>query len=176
MVAVRGVGDASTLGRAIQSALLDIDPGLPFPVIVPSSALVTQSTLGARVMVLTAGGLGLLALLLSAIGVYGVVSFSVSSRTREIGLRMAMGASRWRVLRGVFWDATRLAVPGLAVGALLAIGVAAVSRSQLFGLSPIDPVSFGAAAGVLFLVVLLASLVPARRASGIHPMGALRQE
>jgi predicted permease len=176
MVAVRGAGNRSALSRAMRSALLDVDPSLPFPLIVPSETLVFRSTQGHRTIVLMAGGLGLLALLLSAIGVYGVVSFSVSNRTREIGLRMAMGASRRRVLRGVLRDAVRLAVPGLMVGALLAGGVAAVSRSQLFGLSPLDPVSFGAAVGVLFLVVLLASLVPARRASGIHPMGALRQE
>jgi putative ABC transport system permease protein len=176
MVVARAAGSPSALSRAIQSALLDVDPSLPFPQIVSSESLVARSTQGHEVMVLMAGGLGLVALLLSAIGVYGVVAFSVSSRTREIGLRMAMGASRQRILRGVMRDAVRLAVPGLAVGALLAGGVAAVSQSQLFGLSPVDPVSFGAAAGVLFLVVLMASVVPARRASDVHPMGALRQE
>jgi ABC-type antimicrobial peptide transport system permease subunit len=123
-----------------------------------------------------AGGLGLLALILSGIGVYGVVAFSVSSRTREIGLRMAMGASRRRVLAGILTDAFRLAVPGLVLGGGVALGVAAVSRSQLLGLNPLDPVSFAAGAGILFVIVLLASFVPARRASGIHPMRALRQD
>jgi ABC-type antimicrobial peptide transport system permease subunit len=123
-----------------------------------------------------AGGLGVLALLLSAIGVYGVVAFAVTSRTREIGLRMAMGASRRKVLREVLLDALHLAVPGLAVGALLAGGVAAAARAELLGLSPADPISFLGAGAILFLVVLAASLIPARAASGIDPMEALKGE
>jgi ABC-type antimicrobial peptide transport system permease subunit len=89
---------------------------------------------------------------------------------------MAMGATREQVLRVVRKDAVRLAVPGLVVGALLAVGAAVTMQSMLFGLSPVDPVSFFSAVGVLLLVVLLASLVPARRASGIDPMDALRSE
>ena len=117
-----------------------------------------------------------MALLLSAIGVYGVVALAVTSRTREIGVRMAMGATRQQIHRAVLADAVRLAIPGLVVGALLAAGTAVVMRSELFGLSPVDPLSFLSAAGVLLLVVLLASLVPARRASGVHPAAALREE
>ncbi|NIM52741.1 MAG: permease, partial [Gemmatimonadales bacterium] len=83
-------------------------------------------------------------------------------------------ATRERVLRTVMLDAVRLAAPGLVAGTLLAVGTAALMRSILLGVSPLDPISFGSAAGVLFLVVLLASMVPARRASGIHPMDALR--
>ena len=115
-------------------------------------------------------------LLLSAIGVYGVVSLAVTNRTREIGVRMAMGATRQQIHRAVLADSVRLAAPGLVVGALLAVGTAVAIRSELFGLSPLDPLSFLTAAGVLVLVVLLASLVPARRASGIHPVAALREE
>jgi ABC-type antimicrobial peptide transport system permease subunit len=87
----------------------------------------------------TAGALGALTLLLSAIGVCGVVAFGVANRTREIGVRMAMGATREGVLRSVLKDAVRLAVPVLVVGALLAVGTAAAMRSILFGLSPVDP-------------------------------------
>jgi ABC-type antimicrobial peptide transport system permease subunit len=137
---------------------------------------VAQSTQAQRSSAGIAGALGVLALLLSAIGVYGVVAFAVTSRTREIGLRMAVGASRTKVLWDVIRDAVRLAVPGLAVGVVLSAGAAAGFRSELFGLSPLDPVSFGAATGSLFLVILFASLVPARRASGIDPMEALRSE
>jgi putative ABC transport system permease protein len=114
--------------------------------------------------------------LLSAIGIYGVVAFAVSSRTREIGLRMAMGATRGEVLQQVLRDGVKLAVPGLFIGGLLAMGVAMAFQAQFFGLSPVDPVSFGGAIGVLFLVVLLASVAPARKASGIDPMRALRME
>jgi ABC-type antimicrobial peptide transport system permease subunit len=104
------------------------------------------------------------------------VAFSVSRRTREIGLRMAMGASRETILGGILRDALRLSLPGLALGALLAGGAAVASRAQFFGLSPWDPPAFLGAGTVLFLVILLASLYPARRAAGIDPMQALREE
>ncbi|HSG81201.1 MAG TPA: FtsX-like permease family protein [Gemmatimonadota bacterium] len=123
-----------------------------------------------------AGGLGLLALLLSAIGVYGVVAFAVANRTREIGIRMALGATRPEVLATVLRDAMRLAIPGLLVGGVLAVGTAVAMRSILLGLSPLDPISFCATACALLAVVLMASLVPARRASSIDPMEALRGE
>jgi ABC-type antimicrobial peptide transport system permease subunit len=89
---------------------------------------------------------------------------------------MALGATRRQVLRDVFVGGVRLAVPGLVVGGALAAVMAVVMRSLLMGLSPVDPVSFGFAAGVLLLVVLLASLIPARRASSLDPMHALRHE
>jgi len=176
MIAARATGDASTLIRPIQSAILDADPTLSIPQVVTSESLVAQGTLGQRLTARMAGGLGLLALILSAIGVYGVVAFAVAYRTREIGLRMALGASRPQVLGTVLRDAVRLAVPGLVAGVLLAGLMGLGMRSTLLGVSPMDPISFGAAAGLLFMVVLLASLVPARRASAIDPMAALRSE
>jgi ABC-type antimicrobial peptide transport system permease subunit len=122
------------------------------------------------------GGLGLLVLLLSAMGVYGVVALAVTNRTREIGLRIALGATRGVVIRGVFGDALRMAGPGLLVGGLLAAGTAAALRSTLLGLSPVDPISFLSVAVLLLFVVITASLAPALRASAIHPMEALREE
>jgi len=176
LLAVRGEGDPSTISRAIRTTLLDIEPDLAFPAVVSSASLVERGTVSQRSSARVAGGLGILALLLSAIGVYGVVAFAVSNRTREIGLRMAMGATRGAVLRQVLRDGVRLALPGLLIGTLLAVGVAMSFRAQFFGLSPIDPVSFACAAGVLFGVVLLASMAPARKASGIDPMKALKME
>jgi ABC-type antimicrobial peptide transport system permease subunit len=176
MITIRGTGDLETLTRPIQSAILGVDPGLSFPTVVSSESLVAQSTRAQRSSAGIAGALGFLALLLSAIGVYGVVAFAVTSRTREIGLRMAVGASRRKVLWDVLGDAVHLAAPGLAVGVFLSAGAATAFRSELFGLSPLDPVSFGAAAALLFMVILVASLVPARRASGIDPMEALRSD
>ena len=176
MVVVRGAADTATLVRSIQTAILNVDPTLPIPDVITSESLVRRSTSSHRVNATTAGGFGLLTLVLSAIGVYGVVAFAVANRTREIGLRMALGATRVEVLRGVLADAVRLAVPGLLVGALVAAVMAVIAQSELMGLSPIDPVSFGAAAALLFLIVLLASLVPARRASKVDPMHALRYE
>jgi predicted permease len=176
LVAARGSLGTSALVTPIRSAILDADPTLPIPNVVTSESLVDRSTAAQKVNAQAAAAFGILTLLLSAIGVYGVVAFSVARRTREIGLRMAMGATRQRVLVDVFGDGVRLAVPGLILGTLAAVGTAAAMGSFLLGLNPADPVSIGAAAGVLFLVVLLASMVPARRASGIDPMNALRCE
>jgi predicted permease len=176
MIVARAMASSAALTTSIQSAILSVDPTLPYPLIVSSESLVARSTEPQRRMAEMAAGLGLLALLLSAIGVYGVVAFAVARRTREIGLRMAIGATRAQVLGAVLRDAVRLAVPGLAVGALLAVGMAAAAGNILLGVSPADPISLGSAAGVLLLVILLASLVPARRASGIDPMVALRSE
>jgi len=175
-VVVRAAGAPQALVRALRSALHDAEPGIPVPEILTGESLVTRATEGQRASAAAAGSLGLLALLLSAIGVYGVVAFAVASRTREIGVRMAMGATREQVLGAVVRDAVRLAVPGLAAGALLSAGAGAAMRSMLLGVSPLDPVSFGLAAGLLLVVVVGAALVPARRASGIDPMAALRRE
>jgi len=176
MIVARSSGDASALVRPVQSAILDVDPTLPIPQVVASASLVARGTQGQRSAARMAGGLGLLALVLSAIGVYGVVAFAVAQRTREIGLRMALGATRPQVLGAVLLDAVRLAAPALAVGLLVAAGLSIGMRSILLGVSPADPLSFGSAAAVLVLVVLVASLVPARRASTIDPMVALRSE
>jgi predicted permease len=176
MIVARALASSAALTRSIQSAVLTVDPTLPFPVISSSESLVQRSTEAQRRTAEMAAGLGVLALLLSAIGVYGVVAFAVARRTREIGLRMAIGATRAQVLGAVLRDAVRLAVPGLAVGALLAVGLAAAAGNILLGVSPADPISLGTAGGLLLLVILLASLVPARRASGIDPMVALRSE
>jgi putative ABC transport system permease protein len=115
-------------------------------------------------------------LLLAAMGIHGVVALAVTHRTREIGIRIAMGASRRAVIRGVFADALRMAGPGLLVGGLLAAGTAAALRSTLLGLSPVDPISFLSVGVLLLFVVIAASLAPALRASGINPMEALRKE
>jgi len=176
MVAVRSTIDALEMVRPVQVAVNDADPSLPLASISTSESLVTRSTEGQRMIAQMAALFGLLALLLSAIGVYGVVAFTVANRTREIGLRMALGATRESVLRTVLRDAVHLAAPGLVIGGLLAAAAGYAMRSTLLGVSPTDPVSFGSVAGILVLVVLLASIVPARRASGTDPMEALRCE
>ncbi len=176
MVVIRSAVDASAIVPAIQAAVLDADPTRSLPTIVTSASLVAESTEPQRATANISAGLGALALILCAIGVYGVVAFAVAHRTREIGVRMAMGASRRAILRAVFTEGVRVAVPGLICGGLVAAGLAALLRSQLFGLNPLDPLSFLAGASALLVVVLLASLVPARRAAGVDPMSALRNE
>ncbi len=138
--------------------------------------MVARATRDQRATGTMGGGLGLLVLVLSALGVYGVVALTVTQRTREIGVRMAMGATRADIMRRVLGDAVRMAAPGLVGGALLAAGTAVAARSMLLGLSPLDPVSFLAAGSLLLAVVILAALAPALRASGIQPGTALRME
>jgi predicted permease len=176
LVVVRAALAPSAMVSPIQEAILAVAPTLPFPLVIPSVSLVERSMGPQRATASISAGLGVLALILAAIGVYGVVAFAVANRTREIGVRMAIGATRGQVLGAVFKDALRLAVPGLIVGGLLAAGIAMLMRTELLGLHPLDPVSIGLSAGVLFLVVLAASLIPARRASSVDPITALRHE
>src|ERR1700754_1860411 len=113
-------------------------------------------------------------LLLAMIGLYGVVSFFVVQRTHDIGIRMAVGASRGDILRLVLENALRLIVPGALMRWVLALGLSRVLSSLLFGIGPHDPVAFAEVTGVLILVALVATLVPAVRATGVDPTVALR--
>jgi ABC-type antimicrobial peptide transport system permease subunit len=168
--------DPAALAGPVREAVRSVDPGLPAPRLLPAVSLVNWATQEQRTGGAVSGGLGLLVLLLSAMGVYGVVALAVTQRTREIGVRIALGATRGAVVRGVLGSSLRMAGPGLLVGGLIAIGTAAALRSLLLGLSPVDPVSLISVGALLLVVVVAASLAPALRASGIHPMEALRRQ
>jgi ABC-type antimicrobial peptide transport system permease subunit len=122
------------------------------------------------------GGFAILALLLGAIGLYGVVAYSVSQRTREIGVRMALGAQRSSVYRLVLNEAGWLVGLGILAGAVLALGTSALLQTLLFGVRPWDVPTLAAVAAVLAISALLASYIPARRAAKVDPMVALRYE
>jgi ABC-type antimicrobial peptide transport system permease subunit len=120
--------------------------------------------------------LGGLAVLLAAIGVYGVLSYSVARRTGEIGIRMALGARREQVLRFVLRDGLRLIGAGIVVGAVAALIGTRFLKAFLFGVEPLDPTSFAGAAALLLLIALGAAFVPAAHASRVDPLTALRHE
>ena len=129
-------------------------------------------------MTVFVGGLCVLTLLLAALGVYGVIAFAVANRTREIGVRMALGASRARVVRMVLTDGVKLALPGVVVGTILAVAVVQAVLGEwytYFDRTAIDFVVLGAGAAVALTVVLVASSMPARRAGSVQPMEALRR-
>ena len=138
--------------------------------------VLSDSTSDRRLDMLLFAMLGGLALALAAVGVYGVVSCSVAQRTREIGVRMAIGARPSDVRRMVLAHGGRLALMGVALGSALALVGARLIRGMLFDVSPTDPVTFGVVAAGLLAVALLASYVPARRATQVDPVVALRGE
>lgn len=119
---------------------------------------------------------GVLGLILAAVGLYGVMAYSVEQRTSEIGLRMALGADRWQVVRMVLRGAFSQIGIGLALGIPAAIGAGKLMSDQLFGVKPWDPIMLTLATLLLGVAALLASLIPARRAAGVEPMVALRNE
>ena len=118
----------------------------------------------------------LVALLLGIVGIYGVVSYAVACRIREIGLRMALGASRETVMRSVFAKGMRPVLIGLMIGVACAIGIAQVLQGLLFGVSPADPLTFGGIVLVLLLTSAIACYLPARRAAALEPLIALRHD
>jgi len=174
--AADSVAAGAPLLPAVRHALRAFDPNLPLVRLQPLRASADLGLLPQRVAATVAGSLGSLALLLAGIGVYGVTAFAVASRTREIGVRMALGADRARVMRMVFAQGVRLAAIGGSIGVAMAIGVAQLISSLLFGVSPLDPTTYVATFGVLAGVTLAATLVPARRAAAVDPLTSLRSE
>lgn len=169
---------ASTLdlGKAVRRVVRDFNRNLP---VVSFMSLREYAAIGLtpeRLAASVAGSLGGVALLLAAVGLYGLTAYAVTRRTREIGLRMALGASRRAVVTMVVAQSLRLTVLGGVVGLVAAAGVSHLLSSLLFGISPLDPVAFAATAATLAAVALAATLGPALRASRIDPFDALRQE
>jgi putative ABC transport system permease protein len=138
--------------------------------------VISDSLSARRFTRLLLGTFAALALVLAGVGIYGVVSYTVTQSTHDIGVRMALGADRRSVLGGVLKDAMGMAAAGIAVGAAIAFAVTRVLKELLFGVSATDPMTFGAVAMVLAFVMLLASYIPALRATKVDPIVALRCE
>jgi predicted permease len=171
-----GLPASTPLAPAVRAALRDFDPNLPLVRLQSMRRAADLGMLPQRLAASVAGSLGTLALLLAGIGLYGVIAFAVASRTREIGLRMALGADRARVVRLVVWQGARLALVGGAIGLTIAAGVSRLLSSLLFGVSPLDPATYLVTLGLLALVTLAATCVPARRAARVDPATSLRSE
>jgi putative ABC transport system permease protein len=158
-----------------KAAVAEVHPeiGIQFQVM---TTQIKDSLTRDRLMATLSGAFGLLAGLLATLGLYGVISYMVARRRNEIGVRMALGADRRRVVRLVLREAGLLLVVGLIIGAGLALWAGKAASALLFGLKPDDPMTLGGAIALLAAVALLASYAPARRASRIEPMHALRDE
>jgi ABC-type antimicrobial peptide transport system permease subunit len=172
---VRSAAVGSFLAREVRQTIAQLDAR----VLVETEALQTYvagSLAQDRLLALLSGCLGAISLWLVAIGLYGVMAYSVARRTGEIGIRMALGARPAAVLSMVFREGFLLVLAGVIIGAGLALASSRVVASLLFGITPRDMAAFGGAAGVMALAALLATLLPARRAARVDPLVALRNE
>jgi putative ABC transport system permease protein len=175
-LAVRSPGDPATVGGAIRDAVWSVDRSLPVWAVETMDELRVGSFAATRFSTMLLTAFGGLALLLAAVGVYGVISYGVSQRTQEIGIRVALGADNRRVLRLVVGHAAALTGLGLVLGLTGALGLSSVIAGLLFQVSPTDPPTLVAGVVLLSLVALLAAVVPARRAARVDPAVALRAE
>ncbi len=173
---VRTAADAQLFSSAIRRAILSVDSEQPVADVRSMERVVKDTLVVRRLSTWLLGTFAGLALLLASVGIYGLVSYSVAQRTREIGLRMALGASPADVLRSVARRALVISVAGAAIGLPVAFVLAYLMRGLLFGITATDPVAFTGAAVLLAAVAVLASLIPARRALRIDPTVALRYE
>lgn len=160
----------------VRGIVRELDPELPIYDVSTMQELVTKSVATHRFNMFLVTIFSVLALVLAAIGIYGVMSYAVTARTREIGIRMALGARAVNVLSLVIKEGMKLALAGVAIGIGGALALTRLMRTLLFEVTPTDPTTFAGVAILLFVVALLACLVPARRASGFNPLDALRHD
>ena len=173
---VRSTLPASSLVPTVRARLAQIDPSLMISEVRPLEDLVDRAVSPRRFLVTLLGGFAGIGLLLASLGIYGVISYGVTRRVQEIGLRMALGATAGNVRGQVLRETMRLAVTGIAIGLLVSIALARVIAALLFDTSPADPVAFAATGALLLGVAALAGYLPAHRASRVDPMSALRAE
>jgi len=173
---VRSDGDPRALQQVLRRTFEELDPNLALANVRTMAQHMSAASLVQRLGAWSLSAFGALALVLSAVGLFGVLSYSVAQRTREMGVRIAIGASRRDVLALVVGKALRLTAVGLGVGVVLAAGAGQLLRSQIFGVSPLDPVTFVGVVLLLGAVALLAAWLPARRAARVDPIIALQAE
>src|SRR5262249_39558153 len=173
---VRTERDPAAMAGAVRNAIWELDKDVTVYDVTTMKDVLYESIARERFTVLLLAIFTAVALILSTVGVYGVISFSVTQRAREIGLRLAIGASPGAVVKMVVGQGARLALIGAGLGLIGALGLTRLMASLLFGTSATDPATFTVVAGLLMAISLLASFVPARRAANTDPVATLRSE
>ena len=173
---VRSTGDPSALTASIQRIVRDLDETAPRPAVIPLETAMSIGVMPQRIAASVTGALGVLGMILATIGLYGVIAFSTTRRSHEIGIRLALGATASDVLRMVVGEGMRLTMLGVAVGLVLAATASRVVASLLYGVSSVDPVTYGSMSALLVGIALFATWLPARRAATTSPMEVLRSE
>jgi putative ABC transport system permease protein len=175
-IAIKTAQDSPTVIRAVRSALTSIDPDLPLSDIQTMTQRTARSVVAQKLAMALASAFGIVALLLSTLGIYGVLTYVVSQRTREIGIRMALGSTARGIFRLVFSEAMALLAVGLLLGLAGALSLGRLLEGQMFGVSPTDPVVLGYVAAATATIALLACVSPARRAARVDPLRALSEQ
>jgi predicted permease len=175
-VVLRTHDDPAAIMPSVRRAVAQLDPNEIIYAVDTMDGVIARSFAARRLSMILLAAFAALALVLSCIGIYGVISYLVGERTREIGVRMALGAQRSDVLRLVLGQGARMALVGVVAGIALASGLTRLMSAQLYGVSPRDPFTFAAVALVLIFVALAACYIPARRAASIDPTEALRAQ
>ena len=169
-------GDPLSLAPAMERAIPEVDSALRLRTPRTLAELVDESTLNERMMATFGGFFGVLALIVACLGIFGLLAFQVSRRINELGVRMALGASRGNIVGLVLREVGMMLVPGCVAGCIVALGLTRFAKSMLFGVTPTDPASFALSAAALAAATFAAGFLPALRASRIDPMSALRHE
>jgi putative ABC transport system permease protein len=175
-ILVRTSNDPLALVSAARAELQQLDPELPMAGVATMDQLLADSLSRSRFTMLLLGIFSAVALVLAAVGIYGLIAYSVTQRTQELGIRIALGAQRRDVLRLVLALGTRLTLLGVSIGVFAALALSRLLSTLLFGVSATDPLTLAGVVGLLAFVALLACFIPARRATRVDPIVALRYE
>jgi len=176
VLVIRTEQDPLSLAEPARKVIQGLDRELPVSDVRTMTTVVRQSFARQQFSAVLLAGFSLASLLLAAIGIYGVLAYSVTQRTREIGVRVALGAEPGNIVRLVVASGARMVIAGALAGLAMALALSGVLKSLLFGVGPRDPLTFIAAPAILVAVALVAAYVPARRAARVSPIEALRVE
>jgi putative ABC transport system permease protein len=174
--AVRAPGDPNLIAAAVRAAAAQVDPRAPLAEVQPMTAFVDKAMAPIRFTATLIGIFAAVAVILAAVGLYGVLSTIVRQRTAEIGMRMVFGAPRASIVNLVVGEGLRLSAAGIVIGLAGAFAITRVMASMLVGVNPTDPITFAAIVALFAIVAVTASYLPARRASRLDPMNAIREE